>query len=157
MKSDSKYSFLEAKARLEALCAVQERCSFELQNKMNSWGIMQEDSDALLAHLIANNFLNEQRFAAAFVSGKVTIKKWGKVKIKRHLQQKFISDYSINCALNTIDDAVYLNHLSSLAAKKFNILEKEKDQFTRKGKVYRYLLSKGYETDSIMSVIDILK
>ena len=156
MKSDSKYSFLEAKARLEALCAVQERCSFELQKKMNSWGIMQEDSDALLAHLITNNFLDEQRFAVAFVSGKVTIKKWGKVKIKRHLQQKFISDYSINYALNTIDDAVYSNHLSSLATKKFNILEKEKDSFKRKGKVYQYLLSKGYESDRIRSVIDIL-
>lgn len=156
MRSDSKYSFLEAKARLEALCAVQERCSFELQKKMNSWGIMQEDSDALLAHLIANNFLDEQRFAVAFVSGKVTIKKWGKVKIKRHLQQKFISDYSINYALNTIDDAVYLNHLSSLATKKFNILEKEKDAFIRKGKVYQYLLSKGYESDRIRSVINTL-
>lgn len=156
MKSDSKYSFLEAKTKLEALCAAQERCSYELQKKMNSWGISQEDSDALLAHLITNNFLNEERFAAAFVSGKVNIKKWGKVKIRRHLKQKFISDFSINCALNTIDDEVYLNHLTSLAVKKFNVLDKEKDPYTRKGKVYRYLLSKGYETDSIRPVIDTL-
>ena len=136
MKSDSKYSFFKAKVKLEALCAAQERCSYELHKKMNSWGISQQDSDALLAHLIANNFLNEERFAAAFVSGKVNIKKWGKVKIRRHLKQKFISDYSINCALNTIDDEVYQNHLTSLAVKKFNVLEKEKDPFTRKGKVY---------------------
>jgi regulatory protein len=156
MKSDSKYSYLEAKAKLEALCAAQERCSCELQMKMNSWGISQQDGDALLAHLIANNFLNEERFAAAFVSGKVNIKKWGKVKIRHHLKQKFISDYSINCALNTIDDEVYQNHLTSLAVKKFNLLKKEKDPFTRKGKVYKYLLSKGYETDSIRSVIDTL-
>ena len=153
MKSASKYSFLEAKTRLEALCATQERCSFDLQRKMKSWNIDQQDSDALLAHLIANNFLDEERFANSFVSGKVKIKKWGKVKIKRHLKQKFISEYSINMALNAIDDSFYLDQLKDLAIKKFNLLEKEKDTFKRKGKVYRYLLSKGYETDHIRAVL----
>lgn len=156
MKSDFKYSFLEAKAKLERFCAAQERCSFDLERKIKSWGLDKEDSDALIAHLIANNFLNEQRFATAFVSGKINIKKWGKLKIKRHLRQKFISEHSINYALNTVDEDVYSDHLHSLAVKKFDLLAKEKDTFKRKGKVYRYLLSKGYAAENIRPVVDAL-
>jgi regulatory protein len=62
MKSECKYSFLEAKAKVEALCAYQERCSFELNQKMILWGIDWEQRDQLLADLIASNFLNEYLF-----------------------------------------------------------------------------------------------
>jgi regulatory protein len=75
MKSECKYSFLEAKTKLEALCAYQERCSFELNSKMISWGLFEDDRNALLADLITNNFLSEERFAEAFTSGKVRVKK----------------------------------------------------------------------------------
>jgi regulatory protein len=87
------YSFLEAKSKLEALCAYQERCSFDLNKKMIQWEIDTEDRNRLLAHLIENNFLNEERFAEAFVSGKVNIKRWGRNKIKKHLKSQFVSDY----------------------------------------------------------------
>ena len=79
MNSGRKYSLLEAKTKLEALCAYQERCSQELDRKMRTWGLDQEDRDALLADLISNNFLSEERFAEAYVSGKVNIKRWWKL------------------------------------------------------------------------------
>ena len=88
-----KYSFLEAKTKLEALCAYQERCSSELQKKLVQWRFNQEDMDRLLAHLISDDFLNEERFALAFVSGKVNIKKWGRIKIRQQLKLKHISKY----------------------------------------------------------------
>ena len=91
----SKYSFLEAKTKLEALCAYQERCSFDLDKKMKEWGVDTEDRNRLLAHLIEHNFLNEERFAEAYVSGKVNIKKWGRVKIKMQLKSKKISNYCV--------------------------------------------------------------
>ena len=94
---------MEAKVKLEALCAYQERCSFELEKKMQLWGLDPENQRILLADLITNNFLNEERFAEAFVSGKINIKKWGRIKIKMELKRKFISDYSINKA----DEALY--------------------------------------------------
>ena len=153
MKSEYKYSFLEAKTKLEALCAYQERCSFELEQKMILWGIDFEDRNRLLAHLISNNFLNEQRFAEAYVSGKTNIKKWGRIKIRQHLKQKRVSDYSIQHALNTIDDEVYINHLQFLTERKLEALKSEKDSFKKTAKVYRYLASKGYETELIREVI----
>lgn len=147
------YSILEAKNKLEALCAYQERCSFDLEKKMIQWGIDAEDRGRLLAHLIENNFLNEERFAEAFVSGKVNIKRWGKIKIKQHLKKKFISEYSTKKALSSIDDKVYLQNLNSLAEKKYHAL-KGPDNYEKKVKIMRFLASKGYEQDLFMDVVN---
>lgn len=154
MKSECKYSFLEAKTKLEALCAYQERCSYELNSKMISWGLYEDDRNALLADLITNNFLSEERFAEAFASGKVRIKKWGRIKIRVELKQKQISDYSIKKAFNQIDDSIYIDNLNHLAERKWNALSSETNEYTRKMKVYRYLSSKGYETDLIKECVE---
>jgi len=154
MKSECKYSFLEAKAKLEALCAYQERCSFELNSKMYDWGLDAEDRDRLLAHLISFNFLNEERFAEAFCSGKVNIKRWGKVKIRQHLKQKRISEYSINKGLSSINEETYIKNIEYLSTQKINQLSKEKNSYAKKTKVYRFLSSKGYETELIREVVD---
>lgn len=154
MASECKYSFLEAKQKLEALCAYQERCSFELEKKMMQWHVDAENRSILLAHLIENNFLNEERFAEAFVSGKINIKKWGRHKITRELKSKRISDYSIRKGLESIDPDVYWNNLKHLTSKKLDGLANEKDAFKKKMKLFRFLSSKGYETDLIHDVYD---
>lgn len=153
MKSERKYSLLEAKARLEALCAYQERCSYELIKKMNLWFIDREDQDRLLADLISNNFLNEERFAEAFASGRMRIKRWGKIKIRVELKMKMISNYSIDKALKGIDLDEYWANLIHLAERKWD-LSNEKDLFKRKVKVYRFLNSKGYEADLIKDAVE---
>lgn len=147
-------SFLEAKTRLEKLCAYQERCSFELERRMIKWGISEDDRNALLAHLISQNFLSEERYAKAFASGKHNIKKWGRTKIKRELKARRISDYSIRKGLEEIDDELYLLNLRSLFEKKMNSLSSEKDKFKRKAKLSRYLFSKGYESDLIIEMLN---
>lgn len=154
MKSECKYSLLEAKTKLEALCAYQERCSFELNTKMISWGLDLEDRNRLLAELIASNFLNEERFAEAFTSGKVSIKKWGRIKIRIELKKRKISEYSINKALSLIDEDLYLENLRHLLEKKWISLSSEKNLYNKKMKVYRYLSSKGYETDLIKDCVE---
>jgi regulatory protein len=153
MVSERKYSFLEAKARLEALCAYQERCSFELSKKMNQWAIHPNDQDQLLADLISNNFLNEERFAEAYVSGKVRIKRWGKVKIQIELKKRFISSYSINKAIKGINLDEYWANLMHLAERKW-AASTEKDDYKKRMKVYRFLASKGYESDLIADAVN---
>lgn len=148
MNSGPKYSLLEAKQKLEAYCAYQERCELEIRKKLNSWGMYAEDIEILIADLIVNRFLNEERFAEAYVSGKTNIKRWGRIKIKRELKLRKISNYSINKAINAIDPEVYWNNLLHLTEKKV-ALTKEKDSYKKRGKVYSFLASKGYETDLI--------
>ncbi len=145
---ESTYTFLEAKTKLESLCAYQERCQFEIEQKLISWKLPSDQRDQLISDLITNNFINEERFAEAFVSGKFNIKKWGRIKIKSHLKQKFISNYSIQKGLKEIDQEKYWTTIVSLAVKKkIELSSKKGNLWDQKAKVYRFLQSKGYESD----------
>lgn len=151
---ERKFSLLEAKFKLEALCAYQERCEFELRKKMQSWRIPYDEQDRLIADLIVNNFLSEERFAEAFISGKIRIKRWGKIKIRQELKQRHISDYSINKGFKEISEEEYWENLLHLTKKKWTSLSKERESYQKKAKVYRFLQSKGYETDLIKMAVE---
>jgi regulatory protein len=149
---EPKYSLLEAKQKLEAYCAYQERCEFEIIQKLRTWNIYSEDIPILIADLITNNFLNEQRFASAYVSGKFRIKNWGRNKIKQHLKQKNISSYSINEGMKEIDPDEYYDTLKKLAENKTALIN-GKSIWEKRAKLQRYLNSKGYENDLIHAVM----
>jgi len=154
MKSECKYSFLEAKAKLEALCAYQERCQFELEQKLISWGFKEEDRNALLADLITNRFLDEERFAIAFVSGKYRINRWGRIKIRSHMKLKRISEQSIKKGLSQIDPDEYWETVLQLAEKKLADLGSPEDRWQQKVKIIRYLQSRGFEMDLSQDAAD---
>lgn len=147
MKSERTYSFLEAKEKIEAWCAYQDRCHFDVERKLITFGLDQEDRAVLTSHLIEYGFLDEQRFADAFVSGKVRIKRWGRIKIKQHLKQKCISDQCISEAMNKIDDEEYRSNLALLLSKKW--LTTKGSEYIRKQKVAQFLYGKGYESELI--------
>lgn len=151
---ERKFSLIEAKFKLEALCAYQERCEFELRKKMQTWKIPFDEQDRLIADLISNNFLSEERFAEAFISGKIRIKRWGKIKIRQELKQRQISDYSINKGFKEITEEEYWKNILHLAEKKWTSLDRERDSYKKKTKVYRFLQSKGYETDLIKMAVE---
>lgn len=138
-----------ALAKAEAWCAYQERAQQEMRDKLYDWGLHQQEVEQVITELIEQNFLNEERFAQAYVSGKFNIKKWGKLKIKQGLKLKKVPDKMIGKALATIDGEKYEQTLLMLAEKKALLL-KEKDAFKRQLKLRGYLLSKGYENDMIL-------
>jgi len=153
MNQECKYTFLEAKFKLESFCAYQERCSFELEQKMFKWGLNKENQKILLDHLISNNYLDEERFVQTFISGKINIKRWGRIKIRKHLEQKFISKNLINKSIESINLKVYKENLIHLAYKKESSLKDESDSYSKKIKIYRFLYSKGYEVDLIKDCV----
>jgi regulatory protein len=146
----------EIKSKIERFCAFQERSPQEVRSKLISWGLPDEEISRLIADLIDLKFLDESRFVASYVSGKFRIKKWGKIKIRTHLNYKGISKDLIDNALKVIGPEEYVDTLNKLAMKKYGELLKEKDRWTKKAKLQRFLASKGYEMDLIMDAIQLL-
>jgi regulatory protein len=155
MEESKGISFLEAKAKLEAFCAYQERCQLEIEQKLYTWKFSDEQIAQLIADLITNRFLDEERFASAFVSGKFRIKRWGRIKIKAHLKAKKISNYSIDKGLKEIDSDDYLKTIQALLIKKKKELKgKSFTEWQLKSKLLNYVSSKGFESDIIYSALD---
>ena len=142
-----------ALVKAESYCAYQERSQQEVRNKLYDWGLWKDDVENVISELIQNNFLNEERFANAYVSGKFNIKKWGKIKIKQGLKLKKVPDKMITKALNTIDYDEYLKVILAAAEKKAAVLT-EKDKYKRKYKLMTYLLGKGFESNLISEVLN---
>lgn len=145
-----------ARKKLENYCAYQERCHSEVRTKLFDYGLFTKEVDEIVAYLITHNFLNEERFAESFASGKFRIKHWGKNKIKQALKLKQVSDYSIKKALTAIDGDEYFAVLKKVAAKKSESVKidgrgknAEQKVYQKKYKVISYLLSRGFESDLV--------
>lgn len=138
----------QALQKLKHYCAYQERCHSEVREKLYNLGVWKKDHDPIIATLIEENYLNEERFANAFAGGKFRIKQWGRVKIKYELQQKQVSEYSIKKALTQIDEEEYMKVLDKLAKEKYASLKNEQ-YLVRKKKTMDYLVRKGFEVELI--------
>lgn len=145
MEPRKSYSVDEAQKKLENYCAYQERCHKEVRAKLRNMNMIPEAIDTIMVHLIEHNFLNEERFAKAFVSGKFRIKKWGKNRLIRELKFREISKYSIDVALKEIDLDDYYNTLDELTKKRIAQV-KETNGYKKKKKVADYLLYRGWES-----------
>ncbi|GAA4280470.1 regulatory protein RecX [Gaetbulibacter aestuarii] len=139
------YTVEEATLKLEQYCAYQERCHQEVRQKLQHMHMIPEAIEIIIGHLIEHNFLNEQRFAKAFVSGKFTIKKWGRRRLTLELKKRDISKIAIKEALATISESTYLNTFHELAEKRFEKI-RESDPYKKKKKLIDYLLYRGWES-----------
>jgi regulatory protein len=144
----------QALPKLKKYCAYQERCHREVQEKLYSYGIFRNDAEEIISKLIEEDYLNEERFALQYASGKFKINQWGRVKIKYQLKQKYVSDYCIKKALLLIDKADYKKVLYKQADAKLATLKSEKNIFIKKRKLQDYLLQKGFETELVREIVN---
>ncbi|MBN2868821.1 MAG: regulatory protein RecX [Flavobacteriaceae bacterium] len=150
---NNSYTLEEAKKKLEHYCAYQERCHKEVTQKLMQMQMIPEARDYIIVHLLEHNFLNEERYAKAFVSGKFNIKKWGKRRLKLELKRKDISNYNIDNALKIIDEVDYFRTFNQLAEKKLESI-KETNTFKKKKKLIDYLLYRGWETHLVYNKVN---
>ncbi|MCW5514963.1 regulatory protein RecX [Muriicola sp. Z0-33] len=138
------YTLSEAISKLEGYCAYQERCHKEVGDKLIEMRMIPEARDHIIAHLIKENYLNEERFARAFARGKHNIKKWGKKRIIAELKRRNISKYNIKHAISEIDDERYLEIFNELSDKRHSQIQ-EKNIHKKRKKLANYLLYRGWE------------
>lgn len=146
------YSLDEAREKLRAFCAYRERSQVEVREKLLGYGIIPDVAEELITELIQENFLNEERFARAYVRGKFNIKKWGRQKIKQGLYRHQLSDYVLRKAFEEIDDQKYIETLEALVDKKLRET-RIRNEFQRNGKVAAYAISRGFEPDLVWEVV----
>lgn len=142
----------QSKIKVARYCAYQERTQQEVRNKLYSYGLAGDVVEDLLAELITEGFVNEDRYAKAFCRGKFTNNKWGRVKITLELRQKKISEYCIRTGLQEIEEEDYLRLLKNLVDQKWKSLKGE-DAYVRKNKTARYAIGKGFEPELVWQAI----
>lgn len=137
-------------------CAYQERSHHEVREKLFVYGLYPSQAETLIARVITEGYLNEERFAKAFAGGKFRMKSWGKKKISRALESHGLTKKCIESGLREIDDIDYSSTLSRLIEKKWHQLA-DKDLFIKKDKVARYAMGKGYEPDLVWGILKGMK
>ncbi len=147
------FTFDEIKQKLVNYCVYQDRCHAEVEQKMREFVLIPEAKEEILLYLMKENYLNEERFTRSYIRGKFNIKQWGKNKIKIHLKQKGITEKLITKSFDEIDDEDYLKIIKKLYENHFS-KQKGLQVYQKKSKTIKYLLSRGFEYENILQVID---
>lgn len=143
------YTVEEAKRKLEAYCAYQDRCHKEVAQKLRDMRMIPDAIDVVIGHLLEHNFLNEERFAKAFARGKFRHKSWGRTRITRELKQRGIGAYNLKTALLEIEDEEYDRVFNTLSRKRYEQLSSETDKYRKRKKLADYLIYRGWEGDLV--------
>ena len=152
-KSVSPISAQDALPKILRYCAYQERSHQEVKNKLFGFGLRSAQVNELLAQLITDGFLNEERYAKAFAGGKFRMMKWGRLKIERQLKLAGLTSRCISLGLAEIGPSDYTRTMNTLIKKKWEESTGE-NIFKRKNKVAQFLMGKGYEPDLIWEALN---
>jgi len=141
-------TLLEAQKKMEHYCAYQERCHKEVVKKLQELGMIPISVDTIVSKLVEDNYLNETRFAQSYARGKFRIKKWGKIRIRRELKARDLSDYNIKKGLEEIPDLDYNTTFWALFEKRKKEVY-ENIPSVQKKKIISYMVYRGWELEKI--------
>lgn len=139
------YTIKDALKKIEHYCAYQERCHEEVESKLRSMKMDSNEIDQIIAQLIKDNFLNEERFARSFARGKHRIKHWGNIRITNELKFRKINQRLITTALKEITPEEYFETFEKLALRTWENI-RETNTMKKRKKVCDSLLRKGFES-----------
>lgn len=144
----------EAYLTLAALCAQAEHCQYEMTEKMRRWELPDEAQARVMQRLVAERYVDDERFARAFVKDKVRYNKWGRRKVEQALWQKRIDDDIRQRVLDEVDDEEYLSVLRPLLKQKRRTTKAASD-YELNRKLMRFALSRGFTFDIIRQCIEV--
>lgn len=144
----------EAYLQLAAVCAQAEHCEHEMREKMRRWEISPEAQNRVIARLQKERYIDEERYARAFVNDKIRYNKWGRRKVQQALWQKHISDDVQQIVLDEIDEKDYISVLRPLLQQKRKTTKAASD-YELNQKLMRFALSRGFTFDIIRQCLDV--
>ena len=139
----------EALAALRRLCARAEKSEGDARRLMRGWGVEEKDAEQVLGRLVRDRFIDDSRYAEAFVREKLRLSGWGEYKIRTALQRKGVSKERIDAALSQADRPAMGERLAQQLERKARTV-KYASQYELKTKLIRYGLSLGYDYEAVM-------
>lgn len=144
----------DAYLQLAALCAQAEHCQQEMRDKMKRWDLDAATQDRIVARLVKERYVDDERYARAFVKDKIRYNKWGRRKVQQGLWLKHIDDDIQERVLSEIDDSEYLDVLRPLLKQKVRSIRAEND-YERTQKLVRFALGRGFTFDIIRQCLNV--
>lgn len=144
----------EAYLQLAALCAQAEHCQQEMRDKMRRWELDETTQNRIVARLIKERYIDDERFARAFVKDKIRYNKWGRRKVQQALWLKHIDTDIQQRVLDEIDEKEYLDVLRPLLKQKRKSIKAESD-YELNQKLVRFALGRGFGFDIIRQCLDV--
>lgn len=124
----------------------------ELKDKLIERGFEEDTIRRTIDFLKEYNLLNDEKYAEMYIKDRLRTQ--GRNKIKYALIRKGISEEVLSDKLSNIDEEDENDTAFKLAEKKYNMLKKkESDKYKLSQKLFRFLLSKGYDYDCCNSVV----
>lgn len=144
----------EAYLRLTALCAQAEHCQQEMRDKMKRWTVDETVQNRIIARLVKERYIDDERYARAFVKDKIRYNKWGRRKVQQALWLKRIDADIQQKVLDEIDEKEYLDVLRPLLKQKRKTIKAQSD-YELNQKLLRFALGRGFTFDIIRQCIDV--
>lgn len=144
----------DAYLQLAALCAQAEHCQQEMRDKMRRWELDETVQNRIIDRLIKERYVDDERYARAFVKDKIRYNKWGRRKVQQGLWQKRIDADIQQRVLDEIDEKEYLDVLRPLLKQKRKSIRAASD-YELNQKLARFALSRGFTFDLICQCMDI--
>jgi len=142
--------------KLRAWCSSQERCASELRRKLKRYGADPEQVSRYQQLLVDEKYIDERKFAEAFVQGKSRIKHWGPMKIRSGLRMKGIPSNMIDELLKDLDTEEMAETIDQLLVRKWPTI-RAKDAYDKKQKSIRFLAAKGYKVSMAYTALERLE
>ena len=143
----------EAYLQLASLCANAEHCQHEMLEKMKKWELSETVQARVMARLVKERFVDDERYARAFVKDKIRYNKWGRRKVQQALWMKRIDNEIQQTVLNEISDEDYLRVLKPLLKQKSKSIKADSD-YERNQKLVRFAVGRGFTFDIIRQCLD---
>jgi regulatory protein len=144
----------DAYLTLAALCAQAEHCQYEMLEKMRRWELDDEAQARVMQRLVSERYVDDERYARAFVKDKVRYNKWGRRKVEQALWQKHIDEDIRQQVLDEIDDEEYISVLRPLLKQKRRSTKAAND-YQLNQKLMRFALGRGFTFDIIRQCINL--
>ena len=144
----------EAFLQLASLCANAEHCQYEMLEKMKRWELSEEAQARVMAQLIEERYVDDRRYARAFVKDKIRYNKWGHRKVQQSLWMKRIDKEIQDEVLNEIDEKEYLNVLKPLLKQKRKSIKANSD-YELNQKLVRFAYGRGFTFEIIRQCLDV--